>query len=146
MTKRPDVPFDLVGDCHVCTLYKTAESLGRRPTVKASHYTQDAARYVFMQSSGKIPDGSVVYQTCGNLQCINPEHLKVGTESDVKQQMLADGRFAIGVRNGRAKLDEDKVRQIRRSGLGSKVLGRMFDVDPKAIRAIKKGITWKHVV
>lgn len=64
--------------------------------------------------------------------------------------MAAKGRRgepkAIGDRNFNTKLTPESVRAIRqRQGETAGSLGRDFGVDHKAILAIWRGITWKHV-
>jgi 5-methylcytosine-specific restriction endonuclease McrA len=54
--------------------------------------------------------------------------------------------IARGEQIGVAKLTEIKVREIRASNLPGRQLGRLYGVDEKAIRAIRRGTTWKHVV
>ena len=43
------------------------------------------------------------------------------------------------------KLTHDEVREIRRSGLSQKLAARKYDVDPKTIRSIRKGVTYRDV-
>jgi hypothetical protein len=54
----------------------------------------------------------------------------------------------VGVGNGRAKLDDDKVRQIRAllaEGVKQIVLAERFGVAQAVIASIKKGASWAHV-
>jgi hypothetical protein len=140
--KRPEVPYYEFGGCHICSLYRNVDNAHQ---LIAEHRNYRAARYVYEQNYGAIAEGFVVFQTCGNTHCINPAHLKIGTESDCKRQMLEDGRFAIGVRNGRAKLNPDKVREIRQSNEGHKALARQYGVDAKLIRMVLAGKIWQSV-
>ena len=58
-------------------------------------------------------------------------------------------RIARGEKNGRAKLTEDDVREIRRlhaeGGSSQRFLAAKFGVSQPAIRKILKGETWKDV-
>lgn len=47
---------------------------------------------------------------------------------------------------GLAKLDEDKVREIRASTDSHAALGRRFGVSGVAIRQVRNGRTWAHVI
>lgn len=59
-----------------------------------------------------------------------------------------DGGHA-GERNGRVKLTEDQVREIRRryaaGGVGLGTLGREFGLAKQTIHKIVKGKNWRHV-
>lgn len=47
-----------------------------------------------------------------------------------------------------AKLDPEAVRYAREmlnTGIGRAIVARHLGVHPETIRAIEKGITWKHV-
>lgn len=54
-----------------------------------------------------------------------------------------------GVANPQAKLDDGKVREIRRlraKGVGPTELGRQFGVHRSLIKTITKNRAWTHVV
>jgi hypothetical protein len=91
-----------------------------------------------------IPPGFVVRHQCDNPRCCEPTHLELGTHADNVADRVERGRSACGVRNGRAKLTSDRVRMIkRRCDEPVRKLAREFGVDPRAIRAILSGQTWK---
>lgn len=60
----------------------------------------------------------VVRHTCDNPRCINPEHLLLGTQKDNMADKVIRGRQAcnrlIGTRNGRCKISEDVIAEIKR--------------------------------
>jgi HNH endonuclease len=91
-----------------------------------------------------IPPGFIVRHRCDDPRCCEPTHLEVGTHEDNVADRVERGRSACGTRNGRSKLTIDSVRAIRRrchEPVG--VLAREFGVDPRAIRAVLAGETWK---
>jgi hypothetical protein len=76
--------------------------------------TQRLHRYVWEQITKKpIPDGFVVHHTCGNVNCINPNHLRL---------ML--------------KEDHDSYHANRQGleGMGLKLYDRMWDESDKVIK------------
>jgi len=96
--------------------------------------------------------GACVIHHCDNKICVNPNHLTVGTQADNMQDMIAKGRsnYTIyeGEANGRSKLTEQAVREIRslyQPGVVTcKQLGEQYGVTEDAVRyVLKKG--WKHV-
>lgn len=103
-------------------------------------------RLMYEREFGAIESGMVIRHKCDNSKCCNPEHLEVGTHEENVQDRVDRNRSAKGINNGRSKLTEDNVRFIKyESDLGSTYLARMFNVDPKVIRDIRQGKTWKHI-
>lgn len=56
-----------------------------------------AHRYAYVLAHGEIPmrdgkHGAVVMHTCDNRWCVNPEHLRIGTQGDNLRDMFAKGR------------------------------------------------------
>jgi hypothetical protein len=51
-----------------------------------------AHRFSYMQTFGEIPAGYVVMHTCDNPRCVNPEHLRAGTQKENVHDMVAKGR------------------------------------------------------
>lgn len=73
-------------------------------------------RLKYCQAKGiKLEDivGLVVRHTCDNPRCINPRHLVIGTAADNSADMVHRGRSLKGTRHHKARLDEQKVADIR---------------------------------
>lgn len=102
-------------------------------------------RLVYQEHNGPIPPDLVVRHKCDVRQCVRPDHLVLGTHEQNVQDRVARDRSAKGVSNGRAKLDEEKVRQIRRSEKAVGELAREYGVDRKLIRRIRDRKLWRHV-
>jgi hypothetical protein len=103
-------------------------------------------RYTYEKHYGKIPDGLIVRHKCDNPSCINIEHLELGTHADNVADRVSRGRSAKGSSNGRAKLNELQVMEIKKSHLSNGELALFYNVDRKVIYNIRKNKTWKHVV
>jgi len=112
-----------------------------------------AHRASWIIHNGEIPSGNgahgtVVMHTCDNRLCVNPAHLRLGSQNDNVQDMLSKGRKVTnqprGVANSRAviKTAED-VALIRASSLGSGELARQFDVNRWTIKAIRSGRSYR---
>jgi hypothetical protein len=99
---------------------------------------------------GPIPDGHVVMHSCDNPRCVNPDHLSVGLPRDNTADMIAKGRKRVvaplGTGNGKAVLDEQKVRYIRSQPQTSHAaLARELGVATSTVRGVRDGRCWSHV-
>jgi hypothetical protein len=65
-------------------------------------------------AKGDIPKGMFVLHKCDNPQCVNPDHLELGTHSKNIRDAFLRGRMSQkGERNGCAKLSQRDVAVIR---------------------------------
>jgi hypothetical protein len=129
-------------------------------------------RFSYEIAHGAIPEGVCVLHRCDVRNCVNPDHLFLGTRVDNNADMVAKGRQVAGDRNGshlhperrprgerhpRAKLTEDQVREIRRRHAPAyhgphrapnsmRALAQEFGVSKSVLRNIVTGKTWNHVV
>ena len=62
-----------------------------------------AHRLAYTLFKGEIPAGLQVNHVCDVRHCVNPEHLKLGTQKDNIREAVDKGRMAIGKLNGRYK-------------------------------------------
>ena len=93
----------------------------------------------------------VVRHTCDNPACCNPHHLVKGIQADNVRDCVERGRFPdrAGTKNGRAKIDEETVANIRKiyaSGMWSYgLLSQLFDIPKPTIAHLIKGYTWQCI-
>jgi len=87
-----------------------------------------------------------------NRLCVHPEHLYEGSAQSNREDTIARGRVVIGdhhgARNGQAKLDDARVREIKRRialGQSDAVIAADFEVVPATVWWIRKGVRWTHV-
>lgn len=116
--------------------------------------TKRAHRVSYELYKGAIPLDRMVCHRCDNRACVNPEHLCLGTNADNMSDMVRRGRSATvinpmpGEKNGRAKLTETAVRQIRElrsSGVGTKHIAAQYRIDRSTVQRIVRGEDWGHV-
>jgi hypothetical protein len=84
-----------------------------------------------------------------NPACVRPDHLFLGTQADNNRDMKEKGRASRGAAHFRAKLDADKVRDIRRSAAGGESpygIATRLGVRAGTVYAVLRGKTWGHVV
>jgi len=110
---------------------------------------EPAHRVSYELYKGPIPDGMFVLHNCDNRVCMNPAHLRLGTQQANMKDKVTRGRSARGEQNGIAKLTEKEVLEIRRlyaKGVYTHAaLAELFKVSPKTVFKILKRLTWKHI-
>ena len=77
-------------NCWVCTSH--TKDLCGYPLMYIDGKLQTLSRYIYRTYKGEIPEGMYVLHTCDNPNCINPEHLYLGTQLDNMRDMVNKGR------------------------------------------------------
>jgi hypothetical protein len=97
----------------------------------------------------RVPDGDYVLHACvGNPSCCNPAHLYLGDQKQNMKDREDQGRTARGSQNGKSKLSEEDVQNIRRlrkSGLKNKEIASLYGVCDMCVSNIRTGRTWSQV-
>ena len=75
-----------------CWLWRGATSAFGYGQLRIEGRIYPAHRLSYMWANGPIPDGLFVLHHCDVPQCVNPEHLWVGTASENSLEMVAHGR------------------------------------------------------
>jgi len=73
-----------------------------RVSVSGERHRVLAARRAYEVFIGPIADGHVVMHSCDNPRCINPDHLRAGTQRENMRDAVAKGRIG-GIKSGRYK-------------------------------------------
>lgn len=111
-----------------------------------------AHRYAWMHYKGEIPKDIFVLHKCDVPNCVNPEHLFLGTPDDNMKDMAKKGRGrgpnASGELNPRSKLSNSKVQEIRKlykprtEGLDQKSLAEKYGISKSQISNIVSFKRW----
>lgn len=101
---------------------------------------------------GTIPNDLCVLHHCDNPGCCNPNHLFLGTPADNSQDMVNKKRQMYGEKNGRSKLTENDVLEIRKAWANKQVnrettytLGDKYEVSRTLIYQIVHRKIWRHI-
>lgn len=54
-----------------------------------------AHRFSYEAYKGEIPKGMLILHSCDNPRCVNPDHLRVGTDADNTRDKMERGRFNL---------------------------------------------------
>ncbi|MCL5028284.1 MAG: HNH endonuclease [Bacteroidetes bacterium] len=93
-----------------------------------------------------LPSYIQVRHLCDNPQCMNPDHLSIGTAHDNAMDKISHGRQPYGETIKTSILRESDVIEILTStGLSIMELANKFKVYPDTIRKILNGKRWKHI-
>jgi len=88
----------------------------------------------------------IVRHMCGHTECVNPDHLAIGSHLDNANDRDRDGNTMRHDKHWNAKLTCDDVLRIRRmSEVMGKDLAKMFGVAQSTISAIRKSKIWRGV-
>jgi hypothetical protein len=149
---------DIIRDEDSCWIWKgkcSRNGYGRfHQTVSVGVYKQFGAHRVSYEiSNGEIPDNHVVCHKCDNPQCVRPEHLFVGTQSDNLIDMHNKKRWnhkdRSGENNNSAKLTAREVSEIRNKYKPRIYTGRMlaeeYGVSIPLVEKILARKIWKDV-
>lgn len=126
--------------CWLWTRAKHRRGHGRlywRGTMQAAH------RLAYVAAHGAIPPKKWVWHRCNEPSCVNPKHLRLGSNKDLVAQRVLH-RLRRGERCGTAKLTELQARAIRRDKRVQRVIATEYGVSRSLVSAIKVGRTWNH--
>ena len=126
--------------------------------IKGVRYQMLAHRVAYAAWEGNVRQHLMIRHECNNRECVNPEHLSLGTAMDNNLDTSKAGRLARGVKHPRALANPAMVREIRRrakttkdeygntiKGESGRSIAKEFPLSEDAVRAIINRSTWKHV-
>ena len=112
-----------------------------------------AHRVSYKLFKGDIPKNLFVMHICDNRECVNPDHLKLGTNRDNIDDKVAKGRAKGG--NGKkgenasySKVTNEQVKEIRENPHDKclNCLARQFGLSFQQISRIKHNERWSELV
>lgn len=118
------------GDCLICHLRPNQKgysnvSFGRQVHVRAH-------RLIYFCENIDADPLLLVCHTCDVRNCINLDHLYLGTEADNTRDMMDKGRGKYIARSNQ-KVDPNKIRELRAQGLLYKEIAKILNVSKSTI-------------
>lgn len=94
------------------------------------------------------PGSLVVRHTCDVRACVNPDHLRLGTQLDNIQDTVDRGRTPAGERSGTCRLTEAQVIELREmaaAGVHYNELAARYGVARSTVASAALGWKWRHL-
>ena len=112
--------------------------------------TTYAHRWAWEITNGPIPDGLCVCHHCDVRNCVNPDHLFLGTRLTNYRDMIQKNRSnqARGSRVNTSKLTEEDIINIRLRLQKKELVANLaeeYNVTKGHIYHIRDKISWKHI-
>lgn len=124
----------------------------KRGVFRIGRNTEFAPRVAYALYCGDVPPGMCVLHGCDNPLCVNPAHLRLGTNEENTADMLRRGRGMLGVKRDpatvkrgykrpfmarRGKLTDDMVRAIRVDERKPCEIAAVYGVSETTVVAVK---------
>ena len=142
---RDKVCFDTTSGCW---LWLGAKDRGGYGRFLYDGKNRHAHRVIWILIFGSDPYDAVIMHDCDNRACVNPSHLRLGTQADNIQDRVHKKRCfkPNGQLNSQAKLTEQQVRAIREefanTGCSKAFLARKYNMSNSAVGRIVNNETW----
>ena len=107
-----------------------------------------AHRVSYILHKGQIPDNLLVLHSCNNKNCVNPDHLRTGTQKENMQDLLDINGYSRGETHKRSKLNDALVIEIRakyHSIPDITHLAEQVGCRWKTLYNAYHGISWSHL-
>jgi hypothetical protein len=139
--------FNKVNKTETCWLWTGCCCNNGQPYFKYNGKPTIAYRFSWLLAGHTIPEGLCVchapHSICGHKNCVNPAHLRVGTQAENMRDKITDGTSLRGTRNASCRLTEEQVREIRRRCTeNQRILGEEFGVARNTINDIIRRKNW----
>lgn len=132
------IPPDVESGCWVWLRARDQDGYGLfRRGPRAGRKQVRAHRYSFEYVHGAVPVGLSVLHACNNPSCVNPTHLRAGTNLDNMADRKAAGHYAEGPRHKNVNVSLEVAQAIRADPRTRREVAKSFSVSPNTVYRIK---------
>ena len=137
--------FEKVKKTETCWLWTGATSESGYGAFGYRGKWMRANRVSFLIHKGEIPEEMLVCHSCDNPQCVNPDHLFLGTPTDNMNDMIKKGRSKFqpkGEKNTACKLTDKQVleiKEMRKNKIAAKEIAKKFNISADYVYEISYG-------
>lgn len=107
-------------------------------------------RHVYEQMFEPLEPGDLIRHLCDNRLCINPEHLRKGTQLENVQDAIRNGKMPRGSKIGTAIHDELEIYGVKvlieQTNLTNAEIEHITKISKDTIYEVRRGKQWIHVV
>lgn len=140
--------------CYEWTGATQSNGYGRFNLFGKSFY---AHRFSALIKYGHIPANADVCHACDIRNCVNPEHLFIGTRRDNVMDCINKNRHSHGISHsiktsgemaGSSKLKNEDViniRHLKNKGIKTKTISQLFNISTDNVRRIVRNDTWRYI-
>lgn len=122
------IPFTT---CHIWNAYTDKNGYGK---ISIDHKPQLAHRVAYELFVGNIPQGMLILHSCDNPYCVNPDHLRVGTNAEnMRDKGLRGKNFKI------TNEQATEIKELLKSGVKIKEVARIYNLDYYYVNMVRIG-------
>lgn len=134
------------GDCWECVSHMLSEYGYPKMNYKGKVWRISRWSYTHYYNK-EIEKGMHILHNCDNPKCINPLHLREGTDQDNANDRVERNRQAHvkGEEHGNSFLTEGQVIEILKSDKSRKELSNIYNIHIDTVASIKTGRLWGYL-
>ena len=143
----------IIDECWEWKAYKNKSGYGVMRYGSKRGNNALAHRISYLLNMGEIPSGLFVMHTCDNPPCVNPSHLRLGTNQDNVDDMVNKGRHYAKYLKGQSNLSRAIItaniaRNVKidlTNNIKAKEIADKYAISKHIVWDIKREKTWKHI-
>lgn len=110
---------------------------GRNTLGTSNGISARAHRASWQLHFGEIPNGMLVCHKCDVRNCVNPNHLFIGSNADNLKDMVNKNRSPLGEKHWKHKMTDDEIELVRLSEFSGRTLAKLFGVSESQISNVR---------
>lgn len=139
-----DVLLGRIEKTDTCWLWAAKKNVHGYGVISVNGSYRMAHRLVYEKLVGPIPKGLNILHSCDNPACVNPAHLRSGSQKENLQDAVERRRMPYGEQKSQHKLKTEQVLKIRVDPRPNVQIAKEYGVSATLIGNIKKGTRRKR--